>query len=159
LPRFKASTPNSVRTTEQRERAQRIEREQRAKSKHVEQLSVITSHSIALRQTNSAQREKITWLSKSIHNLHSVLEKEEQKRIERISKERLKALKADDEEAYWKLVDTAKDTRITHLLRQTDSYLDSLAQAVAVQQAEAGPAQGSGAGFEQEGTSTVLTSL
>ena len=33
-----------------------------------------------------------------------------------------------------KLIDTAKDTRITHLLRQTDAYLDSLAQAVVEQQ-------------------------
>jgi ATP-dependent helicase STH1/SNF2 len=32
----------------------------------------------------------------------------------------LKALKADDEEAYMKLIDAAKDTCITHLLRQTD---------------------------------------
>ena len=46
----------------------------------------------------------------------------------------LPALKADDEEAYMKLIDTAKDTRITHLLRQTDAYLDSLAQAVVSQQ-------------------------
>jgi hypothetical protein len=43
------------------------------------------------------------------------------------SKERLKVLKADDEEAYMKLIDTAKDTCITHLLQQTDAYLDSLA--------------------------------
>jgi len=47
--------------------------------------------------------------------------------MERLSKERLHALKADDEEDYMKLIDTAKDTRITHLLRQTDTYLDSLA--------------------------------
>ena len=38
-----------------------------------------------------------------------------------------------------KLIDTAKDTRITHLLRQTDSYLDSLAQAVMEQQKEGDP--------------------
>ena len=37
-------------------------------------------------------------------------------------------------EAYLKLIDTAKDTRITHLLKQTDSYHDSLAQAVVAQQ-------------------------
>ena len=65
--------------------------------------------------------------------LHGCPEKEEANRIEWISKERLKALKADDEEAYMKLVDTAKDTRITHLLRQTDSYLDLLAQAIVAQ--------------------------
>lgn len=89
-------------------------------------------------------------------NLHSCqsrgqpahTEKEEQKRIERLAKERLKALKADDEEAYMKLIDTAKDTRITHLLRQTDAYFDSLAQAVVAQQNEGGPMHETG--FEQE---------
>ncbi|KAG9091486.1 hypothetical protein FRC07_011848 [Ceratobasidium sp. 392] len=50
------------------------------------------------------------------------------------SKEYLKALKADNKVAYLKLIDTAKDTRITHLLKQTNSYLDSLAQAVIAQQ-------------------------
>jgi ATP-dependent helicase STH1/SNF2 len=57
---------------------------------------------------------------------HANTEKEEAKRIERFLKERLKALKADDNEAYMKLIDTAKDTRIAHLLRQTDSYLGSV---------------------------------
>ena len=66
--------------------------------------------------------------------LHGCPEKEEANRIEWTSKERLKALKADDEEEYMKLIHTAKDTRITHLLRQTVSYFDSLAQAVVAQQ-------------------------
>ena len=48
---------------------------------------------------------------------HQDTEREEQKRMERVSKERLRALKNDDEEAYLKLVDTAKDMRITHLLK------------------------------------------
>ncbi|EIW73913.1 hypothetical protein CONPUDRAFT_160575 [Coniophora puteana RWD-64-598 SS2] len=48
------------------------------------------------------------------------------------TRECLKALKADDEETYMKLIDSAKDTRITHLLRQTDAYLDSLAQAATI---------------------------
>ncbi|KAA1117617.1 SWI SNF, matrix associated, actin dependent regulator of chromatin, sub a, member [Puccinia graminis f. sp. tritici] len=61
----------------------------------------------------------------------------ELRRIERLSKERLKALKADDEEAYLKLIDTAKDTRITHLLRQTDQYLENLSHAVLQQQNDA----------------------
>jgi ATP-dependent helicase STH1/SNF2 len=46
----------------------------------------------------------------------------------------LKALKANDEEAYMKLIDMEKDTRITHLLHQTNSYLGSLAQAIMAQQ-------------------------
>ncbi|KAG2753435.1 hypothetical protein P692DRAFT_20906586 [Suillus brevipes Sb2] len=37
-----------------------------------------------------------------------------------------------------KLIDTAKDTRITHLLWQTDVYLNLLAQAVLARQNESG---------------------
>ena len=66
--------------------------------------------------------------------LHGNLEKEEQKRQERKAKERLQALKANDEEAYIKLLDQTKDTRITHLLRQTNEFLESLTNAVKDQQ-------------------------
>jgi ATP-dependent helicase STH1/SNF2 len=127
-------TLRDARTTEQLERKQRAERERRVKAKHLEQLATICSHGKEILAVNRAQQDKILKLGRSVQSLHAFTEKEEAKRIERISKERLKALKADDEEAYMKLIDTAKDTRITHLLRQTDSYLDSLAQAVVAQQ-------------------------
>lgn len=65
------------------------------------------------------------------------MEKDEQKRIERTAKQRLAALKSNDEEAYLKLLDQTKDTRITQLLRQTNSFLDSLSEAVRAQQNEA----------------------
>ncbi|OBZ69596.1 hypothetical protein A0H81_10243 [Grifola frondosa] len=54
-----------------------------------------------------------------------------QDRITRLRRA-LGALKADDEEAYMKLIDTAKDTRITHLLKQADAYLDSLAFLIVI---------------------------
>lgn len=127
-----------VRSTEQMERKQRMERERRAKAKHVEQLSAICNHGRELLASNRADQDRILRLGKAVLSFHAQTEKEEQKRIERLAKERLKALKADDEEAYMKLIDTAKDTRITHLLRQTDTYLDSLAQAVMEQQKESG---------------------
>ncbi|KAL1738723.1 hypothetical protein HDZ31DRAFT_50546, partial [Schizophyllum fasciatum] len=136
--RTRKPTVRDARKTEKLERDQRVERERRAKHKHVAQLNVICTHGQEVRQANTAVRDRLGRLAKSVLHFHTVTEKEEQKRIERISKERLKALKADDEEAYMKLIDTAKDTRITHLLRQTDSYLDSLAQAVRAQQSEGG---------------------
>ncbi|EFP75368.2 uncharacterized protein PGTG_01961 [Puccinia graminis f. sp. tritici CRL 75-36-700-3] len=81
--------------------------------------------------------DDLSRFGKSVIKFHVEAEKEEQRRIERLSKERLKALKADDEEAYLKLIDTAKDTRITHLLRQTDQYLENLSHAVLQQQNDA----------------------
>ncbi|TCD61184.1 hypothetical protein EIP91_008809 [Steccherinum ochraceum] len=132
--RVRKPTLRDTRMTEQAERKQRVERERRAKQKHIEQLKTICDHGQALVAANRSAQTRVLRLGKSVLSFHAHTEKEEQKRIERISKERLKALKADDEEAYMKLIDTAKDTRITHLLRQTDSYLDSLAQAVIDQQ-------------------------
>lgn len=127
-----------IRHTETQERRQRLERERRAKQKHIEQLSVICQHGREMLSVNRQAQDRITRLGKAVLSFHSHTEKEEQKRIERLAKERLKALKNDDEEAYMKLIDTAKDTRITHLLKQTDAYLDSLAQAVVEQQRQEG---------------------
>ena len=39
-----------------------------------------------------------------------------------MAKQRLQALKLNDEEAYLKLLDHTKDTRITHLLEQTNQF-------------------------------------
>ncbi|KAL0945551.1 hypothetical protein HGRIS_014712 [Hohenbuehelia grisea] len=143
-------TIRDVRMTEQLERKQRVERERRAKHKHVEQLGVICAHGREVLAVARAAQDRITRISRAVQSFHAHTEKEEQKRIERISKERLKALKADDEEAYIKLIDTAKDTRITHLLRQTDSYLSSLSQAVVAQQNEGGAPPGLEYGVDQE---------
>ncbi|KAF7306400.1 hypothetical protein MIND_00431200 [Mycena indigotica] len=134
--RFRKPALKDARTTEQRERQQRMERERRAKSKHVEQLDVICQHAVSVQTVGRNAQDRVTRLNRAVLNFHVFTEKEEQKRMERIAKERIKALKADDEEAYMALVDNVKDTRITHLLRQTDSYLDSLAQAVASQQGD-----------------------
>jgi ATP-dependent helicase STH1/SNF2 len=136
--RIRKPTIRDARMTEQLERKQRVDRERRAKHKHVEQLGVICAHGREMLAVNRAGQDRVMKIGRAVLSFHAYTEKEEQKRIERISKERLKALKADDEEAYMKLIDTAKDTRITHLITQTDAYLDSLAQAVVAQQNESG---------------------
>ncbi|KII86364.1 hypothetical protein PLICRDRAFT_56081 [Plicaturopsis crispa FD-325 SS-3] len=139
--RTRKPTIKDARMTEQAERRQRMDRERRAKHKHVDQLNVICDHGKEVLAANRQAQDRALKLGRAVLSFHAHTEKEEQKRIERIAKERMKALKADDEEAYLQLLDSAKDTRITHLLRQTDSYLDSLAQAVVAQQNESGPAE------------------
>lgn len=132
--RNKKQTLRDARLTESIERKQRMERDKKVKQKQLDYVQGICAHGRELVRAGSAAQDKSKRLGKLVLSYHVSTEKEEQKRIERLSKERLKALKNDDEEAYLKLIDTAKDTRITHLIRQTDSYLDSLAQAVVAQQ-------------------------
>ncbi|ORY86891.1 SNF2 family N-terminal domain-domain-containing protein [Protomyces lactucae-debilis] len=132
--RIKTQNLRESRLTDSMERQQRTERERREKQKQLDYLTGITAHAAAVAQDAQATRAKAQKLGRGVLAYHSYIEKEEQRRIERNAKQRLQALKADDEEAYMALIDQAKDTRITHLLKQTNTYLDSLAEAVKQQQ-------------------------
>lgn len=63
--------------------------------------------------------------------LHHVnAEKEQRKEQERIDKERMRRLMAEDEEGYRKLIDQKKDKRLAFLLQQTDEYIANLTEMV-----------------------------
>ncbi|KAJ3498617.1 hypothetical protein NLG97_g993 [Lecanicillium saksenae] len=135
--RMKKQSVREARITEKLEKQQRDARENREKKKHSDFLRAIYNHRAEIHETANAQRTKSHKLSRLMYSQHFNIEKEEQKRIERTAKQRLQALKANDEEAYLKLLDQAKDTRITHLLRQTDGFLHQLASSVKAQQRQA----------------------
>jgi ATP-dependent helicase STH1/SNF2 len=132
--RMKKQSLREARMTEKIERQQRTDREHREKQKHLDYLQTICDHGRSLVNAQSNYRSKQNKLGRAVLSYHQHIEKEEQKRAERISKERIRALKNDDEEAYMKLIDEAKDTRLTQLLKQTGSFLDSLTKAVVDQQ-------------------------
>lgn len=101
-------------------------------------LNEILSHRSKRREKWNSKRDKREKICNKIDSFHSQTAREEQKKLERMAKQRLQALKLNDEEAYLKLLDHTKDTRITHLLKQTNQFLDTLAQAVQAQQQEKG---------------------
>jgi len=132
--RMKRQSIRDARMTDRLEKQQREERRRKQIQRHLDYLQSIINHRNELQTWHRTHQAKQLKFGRAVLAFHSQIEKEEQKRMERISKERIKALKNDDEEAYLKLIDQTKDKRITHLLKQTDSYLDSLAQAVVAQQ-------------------------
>ncbi|PVU85786.1 hypothetical protein BB560_006905 [Smittium megazygosporum] len=138
LKRSKKQSLKEARENEKLERLQRIEREKLKKAQHAEQLAIITNHGRDLINWHRAHSQRLSKLGKAVQQLHAHVEREEQKRQERISRERLQALRADDEEAYLKLIDRTKETRITHLLEQTNQYLNTLTLAVKTQQDSVG---------------------
>jgi hypothetical protein len=116
---------------------ERVERSKRSqKLMRQDFLDNILAHGMDMMNRNKNKQNKRMKLGRAVLNYHVILQKEYQRKTDRYSKERLAALKNNDEEAYLKLIDEAKDTRITHLLRQTDVYLESLAKAVIAQQNE-----------------------
>jgi ATP-dependent helicase STH1/SNF2 len=135
--RMKKQSVREARITEKLEKQQRDAREHREKKKHNDFLQAICSHRAEIEKFTLSQKHKAEKLSRLMYAQHFNIEKEEQKRIERTAKQRLQALKANDEEAYLKLLDQAKDTRITQLLKQTDGFLHQLASSVKAQQRQA----------------------
>ncbi|KAJ8127082.1 hypothetical protein O1611_g6555 [Lasiodiplodia mahajangana] len=148
--RTKKQNVREARMTEKLEKQQRDAREHREQKKHNDFLQSVHQHKSDIQNTASSARHKMSRMGKAMYNHHFNIEKEEQKRIERTAKQRLQALKANDEEAYLKLLDQAKDTRITHLLKQTDGFLHQLASSVKAQQREAAEYYGEGSLPEEE---------
>ncbi|KAG9242332.1 SNF2 family N-terminal domain-containing protein [Calycina marina] len=135
--RMKKQSLREARITEKLEKQQRDAREVREKKKHTDYLQTVLNHAGEVAQAGINQKLKLQKLGRMMQVQHQNIEREEQKRIERTAKQRLQALKSNDEEAYLALLDQAKDTRITHLLRQTDGFLSQLAASVKAQQKKA----------------------
>ncbi|KAJ2767819.1 ATP-dependent DNA helicase Snf21, partial [Coemansia nantahalensis] len=134
LRRMKKQSQREARLTEKMERQQRQERERREQDQHKQQLQAMVSHGASLVAWHRVQQQRMDRLGRAVQALHVRVEREEAKRRERVAAERIQALKMGDEEAYLKLIDVEKDTRITHMLRQTDEYLRVLVEAVERQQ-------------------------
>lgn len=132
--RTKRQTMWEARITEKLEKEQRDARESKEKKKQVDHLQAILHHGTEIRKNADNQRQRVQKLGRMMLSHHQHIEKEEQKRMERTAKQRLQALKANDEETYLKLLGQAKDSRISHLLKQTDGFLNQLAASVKAQQ-------------------------
>lgn len=132
----KQKVVQTAKLAEKLQQQQLQERKKLIESIHNENVKKLTEFATDSQNHIAQFQVKRFQLGKSIHQFHQQAEREESKKFERTAKQRLQALKANDEEAYIKLLDQTKDKRITHLLRQTNSFLDTLANAVKVQQNE-----------------------
>ncbi|KAK4521955.1 uncharacterized protein ATC70_004494 [Mucor velutinosus] len=126
---------HQVESVEQQQRRNREGFIQATKHNH---LHIICQHGSALSHQGKLKRAKLAKLGLAVVRCHQNAEKAEQKKMERIAMERMQALKNEDEEAYIKLLDHTKDTRLTHLLKQTDVFLQSLTKSVVEQQQSIG---------------------
>ena len=135
--REKVDQPNPHLLALQLEDKFRLEAQAKEHELHVQKIEQILDSSRLYLDAIASRISKRSTLARFVNNFHANTEKEESKKLEKTAKQRLQALKANDEEAYIKLLDQTKDHRITHLLKQTNSFWDSLAKAVKLQQAEA----------------------
>jgi ATP-dependent helicase STH1/SNF2 len=91
--RLKKQSMKEARITEKLEQKHRLERERRERLKYQEHLQAIVQHGRDLVAFNAKAQTKVANLGRLVVKWHQATEKEEQKKQERLSKERLKALK------------------------------------------------------------------
>ncbi|XP_065123074.2 probable global transcription activator SNF2L2 isoform X1 [Paramisgurnus dabryanus] len=128
--RSKRQTLREARMTEKLEKQQKIEQERKRRQKHQEYLNSILQHAKDFKEYHRSISGKIQKLTKAIATWHTNTEREQKKETERIEKERMRRLMAEDEEGYRKLIDQKKDKRLAYLLQQTDEYVANLTELV-----------------------------
>ncbi|XP_065207494.1 ATP-dependent helicase brm-like [Planococcus citri] len=128
--RIKRQGLREARVTEKLEKQQRLEAERKKRQKHQEYLNTVIQQGKDLREFHRNHQTKIAKLNKAILNYHANAEREQKKEQERIEKERMRRLMAEDEEGYRKLIDQKKDKRLAFLLSQTDEYIGNLTEMV-----------------------------
>lgn len=148
--RMKKQSLREARITEKLEKQQRDARENKEKTRQTNHLQSIIAHAQDIKNNALSQRSRVQKLGRMMVTHHQHMEREELKRIERTAKQRLQALKANDEETYLKLLGQAKDSRISHLLKQTDGFLKQLATSVRAQQRTAAQKYGDDPYVEEE---------
>ncbi|XP_076275464.1 ATP-dependent helicase brm-like isoform X1 [Rhynchophorus ferrugineus] len=134
--RTKRQGLREARATEKLEKQQKLEAERKRRQKNQEFLNSVLQHAKDFKEYHKATQAKIAKVNKAILNYHANAEREQKKEQERIEKERMRRLMAEDEEGYRKLIDQKKDKRLAFLLSQTDEYIASLTEMVRLHKEE-----------------------
>ncbi|CAI9732152.1 probable global transcription activator SNF2L2 isoform X1 [Octopus vulgaris] len=128
--RSKRQSLREARVTEKLEKQQKMEQERKRRQKHQEYLNAVLQHAKDFKEFHRNMSVKIGKLNKAVMTYHANTEREQKKEQERIEKERMRRLMAEDEEGYRKLIDQKKDKRLAYLLQQTDEYVSNLTKLV-----------------------------
>uniref|UniRef100_A0AAG5DRW8 ATP-dependent helicase brm n=1 Tax=Anopheles atroparvus TaxID=41427 RepID=A0AAG5DRW8_ANOAO len=128
--RTKRQGLREARATEKLEKQQKLEAERKRRQKHQEFLASVLQHGKDFKEYHRNNIAKLGRLNKAVMNYHANAEREQKKEQERIEKERMRRLMAEDEEGYRKLIDQKKDKRLAFLLSQTDEYICNLTEMV-----------------------------
>lgn len=130
-------TPQSIVVTEKLEK-QRSDGDLNGSGKRKGYLSSVLMHSRNFYEMHSQRSQIKKKLNRQIIKYYINKEKREQMLREKAERDRINALKRNDEAEYLKLVEQAKNKRLLLLLEQTDAYLKQIGEKVEEQQLASG---------------------
>eukprot|EP01132_Coremiostelium_polycephalum_P012398 gene12398-15144_t len=105
---------------------QEISIPEQEKTKQKDFLNAIMQHGREFKEYHTNKMTKIKKISKRVTNYFILQEKKEQQQKEKEERERLRALKQNDESKYLKLLEQTKNKRLRELFDQTNEFLDKI---------------------------------
>jgi SNF2 family DNA or RNA helicase len=126
-----------MRRTEREQREQKLQDEKERRQKHSDFLLALQAHHVDFRAHHKNKLQSVARNAKAIKMQFEAKDLALAREGDRTERARLKALKANDMEAYHKLVEETKNERLHFLLKQTDEYLKSIADLVKTHQEDA----------------------
>ena len=115
------------------EQQMRSGQESRKKARHKEFLNKILAHAKNFSEFHKKKVNKMKKFAYETRNKLNWIEKKEQQAKDKEEKERLKVLKENKFEEYLDLIKKEKNTRLLHILEQTNQYLSRLGAKVKMQ--------------------------
>lgn len=128
--RAKRQSHDEIRESDREERKKHIAKENKRRQKHQVYLRAVVAHSREFFSFHKNLQGNVVKAAKAVKAVIDQKIQRAEREEDRHEKLRLKALKANDMEAYSKLVAEAKNERLTYLLEQTDHYLDNIRNLV-----------------------------
>ncbi|ETL48775.1 hypothetical protein L916_01660 [Phytophthora nicotianae] len=119
-----------LQSDEREKRKKSVAMEKKRRADHQMYLKAVLNHSREFFAYHKNVKAQVSKSAKAVKALIDQRASKAEREEDRQEKLRLKALKANDMEAYGKLVAEAKNERLTYLLSQTNSYLDSIRKLV-----------------------------
>ena len=109
-----------------RRQRESLETEKRMAKQTKQFFHALNDHTDSMTKTFQKNKRHQKVIPRTIIKWHAEKLKEDSKIEDKAKRERIKALKAHDEEAYMQLIKDTKDTRIKHLLDETTAFIASL---------------------------------
>lgn len=108
------------------EQKMKEERQKRIRERQKEFFSEIEAHKEKLEDSFKGKRERWKGLNRYVKEFHKRKERIHREKIDRIQREKINLLKANDVEGYLRMVQDAKSDRVRQLLKETEKYLQKL---------------------------------
>jgi ATP-dependent helicase STH1/SNF2 len=136
--RTKRQTRKEIRAYEKELMRLATHREQQKTKQYKVYMTAVLEHREAFTKFHRMKRSDAAKAARAVRSHLELLAIKAEKEEDKAERRRIQALKANDMEAYTKLVEETKNERLKYLLEQTDRYIDEISVKIRMQKISRG---------------------